>query len=137
MSLNHFSKIYVLNHFRDKIKTGQSSVQCDVIWLHKRGTMKDQKRGKLIQDYQRRVNRVHYGRNDEILIKKMSCPYFSKRLIKDSICNQGGFNNYVDKMSGGRGSKNVCFCPRSGYTEAEGVSLLNILSLSFFDKKML
>ena len=24
------------------------------------------------------------------------------------------FNNYVDKMRG-RGSKNVCFCPRSGY----------------------
>ena len=27
---------------------------------------------------------------------------------------KGPFNNYVDKMRG-RGSKNVCFCPRSGY----------------------
>ena len=25
----------------------------------------------------------------------------------------GAFNNYVDKMRGGRGSKNVCFCPLS------------------------
>ena len=27
---------------------------------------------------------------------------------------KGTFNNYVDKMRG-RGSKNVCFCPCSGY----------------------
>ena len=27
----------------------------------------------------------------------------------------GPFNNYVDKMRGGRGSKNSCCCPRSGY----------------------
>ena len=54
-------------------------MQCDVIWLHKRGTMKDQKRGKLIQDYQRRVNRVHYGRNDEILIKNCHAHICSKR----------------------------------------------------------
>ena len=31
--------------------------------------------------------------------------------------SKGPFNNYVAKMSGGRGSKNVCFCPRSGYQE--------------------
>ena len=30
-------------------------------------------------------------------------------------CSKGPFNNYVDKMREGRGSKNVCFCPRSGY----------------------
>ena len=27
----------------------------------------------------------------------------------------GPFDNYVDKMREGRGSKNVCFCPRIGY----------------------
>ena len=58
-------------------------MQCDVIWLHKRGTMKDQNRGKLIQDYQRRVNRVHYGRNKEILIKNGHAHICSKRLIKE------------------------------------------------------
>ena len=28
--------------------------------------------------------------------------------------HKGAFNNYVDKIRG-EGSKNVCFCPRSGY----------------------
>ena len=27
---------------------------------------------------------------------------------------KGAFNTFVDKVGGG-GSKNVCFCPRSGY----------------------
>ena len=28
------------------------------------------------------------------------------------IEGKGAFNNYVDKVRGGRGSKNVCFCTR-------------------------
>ena len=31
------------------------------------------------------------------------------------VLGKGPFNNYVDKMRGGRGSKNVCFYPHSGY----------------------
>ena len=31
------------------------------------------------------------------------------------LAHKGSFNNYVDKMRGGEGSKNVCFCSRSGY----------------------
>ena len=29
--------------------------------------------------------------------------------------HKGPFNNYVGQDEGGRGSKNVCFSPRSGY----------------------
>ena len=32
-----------------------------------------------------------------------------------SYLYKGSFNNYVDEMRGGGASKNVCFCPRSGY----------------------
>ena len=37
--------------------------------------------------------------------------------------HKGPFNNYVDKMRGGggrRGSKNVYFCPRSGFKNCPG-----------------
>ena len=34
--------------------------------------------------------------------------------LKPKNC-KGAFNIYVDKMRGGRGSKNVCFCPRLWY----------------------
>ena len=44
------------------------------------------------------------------------------RHIKTNILSQGPFNNYVDKMREGRGSKNVCFCPSSRYKNCPGGS---------------
>ena len=37
----------------------------------------------------------------------------------------GPFNNYVDKMRGGGGQKNVCFCPRSEYKNCPRIGLTN------------
>ena len=50
------------------------------------------------------------------LTDKLNSISVSTNFIKSKVGGpcKGSFNNYVDKMRG-RGSKNVCFCPRSGY----------------------
>ena len=35
----------------------------------------------------------------------------------------GSFNNYVDKMREGGGSKNVCFCPHLGYKDCPRIHI--------------
>ena len=45
----------------------------------------------------------------------------TKRYENTVKLGKGPFNNYVNKMRGGRGSKNVCFCLRSGYKTVHSV----------------
>ena len=44
-------------------------------------------------------------------------PSFNSLLL--IFFHEGSFNYYVDKMRGGRGSKNVCFCQCSGYKNCQ------------------
>ena len=55
----------------------------------------------------------------QILLSTLKCPVgrFARCVLQCMKClnSKGPFNNYVDKIRGGEGVKNICFCPLSGY----------------------